>query len=76
MVMFTGCPPTLFVRETHMRHPANLLRTTDLPVKIVAAQAGYEDIYYFTKCFRHHHARPPARYRHTHQRIGGDSARA
>ena len=41
----------------------NLLRSTDLPIKEVAASAGFENAPYFSKVFRKHTACTPMGYR-------------
>ncbi len=67
--LFAGCSPVAYVNRARMRRAALLLRTTDTPVKQVAATEGFEDIYYFTKLFSKQHGLPPARYRRAFQRI-------
>jgi len=42
-----------------------LLDTTALPVAAIAAEVGYEDAYYFTRCFRRVVGCPPRTYRNT-----------
>jgi AraC-like DNA-binding protein len=68
--LFAGCSPVAYVNRARMRRAAAVLRTTDTPIKKVAADAGFEDIYYFTKTFSRHHGLPPGRYRRAFQRMG------
>lgn len=68
--LIAGCTPTRYVIRVRMNHAALLLRTTDLPVKHIAATVGVEDVYYFTKLFRRQHGLPPATYRRSFQRLG------
>jgi len=49
--------------DIRMHHAADLLPTTKLPVKTVAARVGYRQPAQFAKAFTRAHGTPPARYR-------------
>ena len=57
-----------YLRRIRMCHAADLLATTDLPVKDVARQVGYRDASQFSKAFRRAHGVSPSQSR-------GDAAR-
>lgn len=67
------CPPHQFVIRQRMRRAATLLRTTNEPVKRVAAQVGIEDLAYFARLFKARFGYPPAGYRDASQLREGDS---
>jgi AraC-like DNA-binding protein len=47
-----GQGPLDFVRRLRLRLAANLLATTDLPVKVIAVSIGYASRSYFSRAFR------------------------
>jgi AraC family transcriptional regulator of arabinose operon len=59
----TGFSPIDFVIRLRIRHACRLLDTTSLPVGEVGRQTGYDDPYYFTRCFRRVMGFSPRRYR-------------
>ena len=67
--LFAGCSPIAYVNRARMRKAALALRTTDKPIKQIAADTGFNDIYYFTKLFSKHHDLPPGRYRRAFRRV-------
>ncbi len=52
-----------FIREERLSRAAHLLRTTDLPVKVIARMAGFSDPGYLDRCFRRRFGSPPRQYR-------------
>lgn len=48
----TGYAPIDFLIRQRMRHACRLLDTTDNSIGTIAGIVGYEDAYYFTRCFR------------------------
>lgn len=58
-----GRPPMDFLKEVRLRRAAALLRTTDLPVKVVAARVGYGSRSYFSRAFKAFYGIDPARFR-------------
>ena len=55
--------PMEFVARTRLHHAAELLRTTDLPVKVVAASIGFASRSHFTRAFRRAYGSDPRRFR-------------
>lgn len=49
---YFGIPPLAFAIYLRMEHAKDLLRETSLTVTQVAAESGFEDVYYFSKLFR------------------------
>ena len=59
----TGFAPIDFIIRQRVQHACRLLDTTELSVGEVAGRVGYEDPYYFTRCFRRVMGRAPRSYR-------------
>jgi transcriptional regulator GlxA family with amidase domain len=59
----TGFAPIDFIIRERMQHACRLLDTTDARIGEIAAQCGYADAYYFTRCFRRVMGASPRRYR-------------
>jgi AraC-like DNA-binding protein len=55
--------PHQFLIQARMDWAGRLLRQTHLPIKEVASQSGYEDIFHFSKAFKRHSGFPPVIYR-------------
>ena len=53
------------IAEVRIRAAKQLLRTTAMPIKDIAAQTGYRSIEYFTRAFKAAVGLPPAAYRLT-----------
>lgn len=60
---FTGFAPIDFFIRLRMRRASELLETTNLSVKEVAAALGYEDPFYFSRVFKSVHKVAPSEYR-------------
>ncbi|HEX5259271.1 MAG TPA: AraC family transcriptional regulator [Sphingomicrobium sp.] len=58
-----GKTPGEFLLTIRMGSAARLLRTTDLPIKCVAAHVGYASRSYFSRAFRHKFRADPSAYR-------------
>lgn len=58
-----GRPVHAELQRLRLEEARRLLATTALPVKQVAALAGFTDVSHFTTAFRTHTGLPPARYR-------------
>ncbi len=58
-----GQSPIEFVQKTRLRIAARLLRTTDLPIKVIANTAGYAGPRPFARAFQATYERGPAGYR-------------
>jgi AraC-like DNA-binding protein len=59
----TGFAPIDFLIRLRVQHACRLLDTTKLPVGEIAERVGYQDPYYFTRCFRRVMGRSPRLYR-------------
>lgn len=59
-----GRGPIDLLIEIRLQHAARLLRSTDLPVKQLAAQIGYDSRSYFSRAFKKLFGLSPAGYRH------------
>ena len=59
---------TRYVTEARMKHAAEMLQSTALPLKEIAARIGYSDEFYFSKVFKRFHGMPPHGYRKAHAR--------
>jgi AraC-type DNA-binding domain-containing proteins len=59
----TGFSPIDYFLRLKMHHAANMLDTTDLTVKEVAAAVGMSDPYYFSRLFKKMIGHPPTDYR-------------
>lgn len=58
-----GKPPIDFLRDVRLRRAATLLRTTDRPVKSIAASVGYRSRSYFSRAFKAQFGVPPETFR-------------
>ncbi len=59
----TGHAPIDYLIRQRIRRACRLLDTTDQSVAAIAAEVGYDDAYYFTRCFRRVMGCPPRAYR-------------
>jgi AraC-like DNA-binding protein len=59
----TGFSPIDFVIRLRVKHACRLLDTTTLSIGMVGDRTGYEDPYYFTRCFRRVMGLSPRAYR-------------
>jgi len=60
---FVNTSPAEYVSRARLDRAATLLRSTDRPVKDIAAQVGMPDIHYFTRAFARYAGAPPASFR-------------
>ncbi|MBA2481893.1 MAG: AraC family transcriptional regulator, partial [Planctomycetes bacterium] len=58
-----GATPIVYQHRLRIQAAANLLRTTDHPIREIAVLVGYHDVHVFTRSFRSHEGVPPGRYR-------------
>ena len=63
----TGVPPHEYVLQARVNEARRLLGETDQPIKRVAQQLGYRDVYFFSRQFRQFAGVPPAMYRKSRQ---------
>jgi AraC family transcriptional regulator of arabinose operon len=59
----TGQSPIAYLIDLRLRQARELLRSTDLQIKAVASQVGYEDPYFFSRLFRRKVGVSPRAYR-------------
>jgi AraC family transcriptional regulator, activator of mtrCDE len=59
----TGMNPMQFVAKARLDHAAELLRSTNLPVKVIAAQIGLTNRSHFSRAFRREHGMDPSAFR-------------
>lgn len=59
----TGYAPMDFLARQRIRHACRLLDATQSPVAAIAAEVGYSDPYYFSRCFRRIMGMSPLAYR-------------
>ena len=58
--------PSQCIMGLKLNKAANLLLTTDLKIKEIADQVGFDDPYHFSKNFKQFHGRSPNHYRQEH----------
>ncbi len=64
----TGHSPMEYLIQMRLRHACELLETTDLAVKDIAREVGYQDPGYFGKAFRCQYGVSPGEYREANRR--------
>lgn len=69
-VEHAGMPPHRFLVRARTAHAEQLLRTTDLPLKVVAERCGFYDEYHFSRLYRREYQVPPATYRRRVRLLG------
>lgn len=57
----TGMSPIHFLIKTRLAKAKNLLENEKLPIKVVAMQVGYDDVYHFSKLFKKYYGIPPSK---------------
>ncbi len=55
--------PMQFVTKTRLHHAAQMLRSTPLPVKVIAASVGYSSRSQFSRAFRNAYGEDPSTFR-------------
>jgi len=66
---FSGTTPYQFLLRLRLNLAVDLLLGTDLLVKEVAARAGFEDPFHFSRVFRRVQGIPPADFQRLHKRV-------
>lgn len=67
-----GVSVTEYITSSRMKLAAKLLlQNPDLNLVSVSEQVGYEDPYYFSRCFKKQYGVPPSKYRTTHDNWEG-----
>lgn len=57
-----GMSPMAFVARTRLHHAADMLRTTNIPVKVIAATIGFSSRSHFSRAFRDSYGVDPSAY--------------
>jgi AraC-like DNA-binding protein len=57
-----------FVVQQRLTHARGLLSDTETPIKAVAQELGYDDVFFFTKQFKKHWGVTPGQFRRSRQR--------
>jgi AraC family transcriptional regulator, activator of mtrCDE len=55
--------PMEFVAKTRLHHAAQMLRSTTVPIKVVAASAGFSSRSHFSRAFRDSYGADPSKFR-------------
>jgi AraC-like DNA-binding protein len=63
----TGTPLHEWTMQARIVRARALLGETDTPIKAIAEQLGYRDVYFFTRQFRQRVGVPPAAFRRSRQ---------
>ena len=56
-------PFHVLLLEERLTRACNLLRTTEMPLKAVAAAVGFSNEFYFNRLFAREYGRPPGEFR-------------
>lgn len=59
----TGCPPLVYLTRLRVKRACDLLMTTTLSIKLIAANLGYKDPMYFSRVFKSFVGTAPRAYR-------------
>ena len=62
-----GLPVHAYVIQVRILKARRQLSDTDLPIKQIAEDLGFRDIYYFTRAFKQYAGVPPAQFRRSRQ---------
>lgn len=71
----TGDTPLNWFIRARMKWAGELLEQSNLPIKQIAGQVGYEDQFYFSRLFKAVHGVAPSEYR-TQRRLAGATSPA
>ncbi len=61
----TGVSPAAYIIDLRLQSACDLLRSTDMSIKQIALQVGYDDPFFFSKLFKRHMGISPQSYRNT-----------
>ena len=68
---YTGCPPIDYFIHLRMHRACELLNSSSLHVKEVAAALGYDDPFYFSRVFKSVNRIAPSEYRLKQKQLNG-----
>ncbi len=60
---FFQVPPGAFLLSARLEKAASLLDSTNLPIREIARECGFEDEFYFSRIFKKYHSVSPKHYR-------------
>lgn len=63
----TGVSPVVFIRDMRLSEAAELIKNSDMLIKEVCFEVGFNDLKYFGKCFKSKFNYTPAEYRQLHR---------
>lgn len=69
-----GVSPLQYLLDLRLRHAAQLLRTTPMPITRVAFDSGFSDSNYFTRQFARRYGEAPREWRMRGRWAGGDAS--
>ncbi|MBA3845401.1 MAG: AraC family transcriptional regulator [Planctomycetes bacterium] len=58
-----GASPARYLRDRRLAHACELLRSSDVPIAVVAREAGFRDAFYFSRVFQAEHGVSPRQFR-------------
>lgn len=59
----TGTTPKQYILTLRLEHARDLLMETNWPIAQIAEESGFDDAFYFSRCFKQHFAVSPREYR-------------
>ena len=69
-----GMSPSQYLMQLRMRRALELLTTTDLPIKQIAGEVGFEEVSWFTTTFKKHIGQTPGGVRKEQRDMGWSEA--
>lgn len=60
---YTGISPIKYMHKIRIEKAQSLLLTTNMPVKAIAYEMGYNDEYHFSRLFKKHTGLSPKNFR-------------
>ncbi len=65
-----GCGPIQALQQVRIHSAESMLKNTEIPIKTIAPLVGYDDLYFFSKCFKKLTGIAPGKYRRQFQSTG------
>ena len=65
-LQYVQTPPAQYLTNLRIQAACRMLVETDLPINEIARKTGFEDAFYFSRCFRRVQQMPPRTYRSLH----------